>query len=86
MRAPGPGTLGIGTPEDVILLDLKALPFMPLNDLHRQLFHCQLGQSVLAAMVGGHVVAQDGRLTQINEAAILAEASALFASKKGQWT
>ena len=33
-------------------------------------------------MVGGRVVAQDGRLTTIDEAAILSEASAFFAGKK----
>lgn len=33
-------------------------------------------------MVGGRVVAREGRLTTIDEAAILAEASAFFAGKK----
>ena len=37
----------------MILLDLKALPFVPLNNLPRQLVHCELGQSVLLTMVDG---------------------------------
>lgn len=82
MREPGLGTLDIGAPADVILLNLKALPFVPLNDLPRQLVHCELGQSVLLTMVAGQVVAEGGRLTTIDEDAILAEASAFFAGKK----
>lgn len=82
MREPGLGTLDIGAPADVILLDLAALPFVPLNNLPRQLVQCEFGQSVLMTMVAGQIVAEGGHLTWIDEAAILAEAAAFFAGKK----
>ncbi|MEC8053199.1 MAG: hypothetical protein VX131_01015, partial [Pseudomonadota bacterium] len=37
MREPRLGTLTLGAPADLILIDLHALPFVPLNNLHRQL-------------------------------------------------
>lgn len=82
MREPGLGTLEIGAPADLILVDLTALPFVPLNNLPRQLVHCEFGQSVLMTMVAGHIVAENGHLTMIDETAILAEAAAFFAGKK----
>ncbi|MGR3513860.1 MAG: amidohydrolase family protein [Paracoccaceae bacterium] len=82
MRVPGLGTLAVGAPADLVLVDLTALPFVPLNNVVRQLVHCELGQSVLLTMVAGQVVARDGHLTQIDDAAIIAEAAAFFAGKK----
>ncbi len=82
MREPGLGTMAIGAPADLILIDLKALPFVPLNNLPRQLVHCELGQSVRLTMVAGRVVARNGRLQTVDENAILAEASAVFAGKQ----
>lgn len=82
MREAALGELSIGAPADLILIDLKALPFVPLNNLPRQLVHCEFGQSVKLTMVAGRVVAQDGRLKTVDETAILAEASAFFAGKQ----
>lgn len=82
MREPMLGTLAIGAPADLIMLDLAALPFVPLNDLPRQLVHCELGQSVLLTMVSGTIVAREGKLTTVNETDILAETAELFAQKK----
>ncbi len=82
MREPGLGTFASGAPADLIMIDLAALPFVPLNDLPRQLVHCELGHSVLLTMVAGKIVARGGKLTTISETDILAEAAALFAQKK----
>lgn len=82
MREPELGALSIGAPADLILIDLKALPFVPLNNLPRQLVHCEFGQSVKLTMVAGRVVARDGNLETVDETAILAEASAFFAGKQ----
>lgn len=82
MREPGLGTVAAGAPADLILIDLKALPFVPLNNLARQLVHCELGQSIKLTMVAGRVAARDGKLLTVDENAILEEASALFAGKK----
>ena len=81
MREPDLGTLAIGAPADLIVLDLSALPFVPLNNLSRQLVHCELGTSVRLTMVDGKVLYQDGHVTRTDEAEILAEATALFGSK-----
>jgi len=81
MREPGLGTLSVGAPADLILIDLAALPFIPLNNLPRQLVHCELGQSILMTMVDGVIVVRDGEFTTVDARAILQEASAVFAEK-----
>jgi cytosine/adenosine deaminase-related metal-dependent hydrolase len=82
MREPGLGQMLPGAPADLIVIDLKSLPFVPLNDLSRQLVHCECGTSVRLTMVAGQIVARDGKLQTIDEDSILAEASAFFAGKK----
>lgn len=81
MREPGLGTLNPGAPADLILVDLQALPFVPLNHLPRQLVHCELGQSVLLSMVAGDIVVCNGQFKSFDSRAILQEASAVFAEK-----
>ncbi len=82
MRESGLGQMSPGAPADLIMIDLKSLPFVPLNDLPRQLVHCECGQSVRLTMVAGQIVALEGKLQTIDEDSILAEASAFFAGKK----
>jgi cytosine/adenosine deaminase-related metal-dependent hydrolase len=74
MRRPGLGTLEVGAPADLILLDLSSLAFLPLNDLVRQLVHVENGSSVRLTMVAGLVVAENGHVTAVDEAALLDEA------------
>ncbi len=78
MRRPGLGTLEIGAPADLVVVDLSSLAFLPLNDLVRQLVHVENGSSVRLTMVAGRVVAEDGRVTTVDEAALLAEARDVF--------
>jgi len=78
MRKPGLGTLQPGAPADLILVDLSALAFLPLNDLLRQLVHVENGSSVRLSMVDGRVVAQNGHVTAVDEAALIAEAREVF--------
>lgn len=82
MREPGLGQMVEGAPADLIMIDLKSLPFIPLNDLFRQLVHCECGHSVGLTMVAGKIVARDGKLQTIDEESILTEASAFFEGKK----
>lgn len=79
LRRPDLGTLALGAPADLILVDLSSLAFLPLNDLPRQLVHVEQGNSVRLTMVAGRVVAENGHVTNINEAALLDEARAAFA-------
>ena len=75
------GALTQGRFADLVMLDLDALPFTPLNDLRRQLVYCENGSSVRLTMVAGAVICEDGRLATIDEAALCAEARELFAAR-----
>ena len=81
LRIPGLGTIAPGAPADLVLVDLSTLAFLPLNDLPRQLVHVELGQSVRLTMVAGRILFEDGRVTSVDEAAILNEARALFSAR-----
>ena len=76
LRSPLPiGQIAPGHQADLILLDLDTLPFTPLNDLTRQLVHCDPGSALHLTMVAGRVVYEAGRVTGIDEAALRREAA-----------
>jgi len=77
------GAIAPGMRADLIMLDLDTLAFTPLNDLDRQLVYCENGSSVRLTMVAGAIVARDGRLLTIDEAALRAEARDLAAALAG---
>ena len=71
MRREGQlGQLRVGAHADVILLDLDTTAFTPLNDLRRQLVHCEDGSSVRTTIVAGRVVYENGRITTVDEPAL----------------
>jgi 5-methylthioadenosine/S-adenosylhomocysteine deaminase len=76
------GEIRVGYLADLALLDLHTLPFTPLNDLRGQLVYCESGTSVRLTMVDGRVVFENGRLTTVDESALLDEARELFARKQ----
>lgn len=82
MRVPGLGQLQPGAPADLILIDLSALAYLPLNHAPRQLVHCETGAAVRMTMVAGRVVARDGRVTGLDRAALLAEAAEVLGAKR----
>lgn len=67
------GSLEAGKAADLVILDLDAYPFTPLNDIAKHLVYCENGSSIELVMVNGEIVMRDGRLTRIDEAAVLAE-------------
>lgn len=67
------GRIAPGYDADLILIDLDTIAFTPLNDLKRQLVYCENGSSVVLTMVAGRIVMRDGRLTQVDEAALKTE-------------
>jgi 5-methylthioadenosine/S-adenosylhomocysteine deaminase len=71
------GTLAPGALADLILLDLDELPFVPLNDLRRQLVYCEPSRAVRHTIVAGKVVYEDGALTGFDEPALKQEAREL---------
>lgn len=73
------GRIAPGARADIALLDLKALAFLPLNDLRRQLVFAEDGSSVRHVLVDGEIVVRNGRLTRIDEDAAREEIEAAFA-------
>ncbi len=83
-RADKLGQLAVGFDADLILLDLDTVAFTPLNDLRRQLIHCEDGGSVRTTIVGGRVVFDAGRITGVDEPALRAEMRELMAAGREQ--
>lgn len=75
------GAVREGYLADLVVLDLHSSAFTPLNDLRGQLVYCESGSSVRLTMVDGRVVFDNGRVTRVDEEALLAEARELFARK-----
>jgi cytosine/adenosine deaminase-related metal-dependent hydrolase len=75
----GLGRIEAGRRADLVLLDLDSLPFTPLNDALRQLALGSTTLAVRSALVGGRWSLRDGKLTGVDEAAILAEVRELGA-------
>ncbi len=83
MRRTGQiGRIAVGAQADLAVLDLHAPAFTPFNDLRGQLVYCESGGSVRATIVAGAVVAEDGRVVSVDEAALLAEARELHGARR----
>jgi cytosine/adenosine deaminase-related metal-dependent hydrolase len=83
-RADRLGQLAVGFDADLVLLDLDTVSFTPLNDLRRQLVHCEDGGSVRTTIVAGRVVYEAGRITCVDEPALRAEMRELMAGCQAQ--
>lgn len=73
------GRIAPGYLADLVLLDRRTPYFHPLNDPVRQLVFCEPGSSVRTVVVGGRVIVDEGRVTTVDEAALLEEADAIAA-------
>jgi 5-methylthioadenosine/S-adenosylhomocysteine deaminase len=67
------GSLEPGKKADMIVLDLDAIPFTPMNDPANHLVYCETGSSVTHTIVNGEVMAEAGTCLRVNEAELLAE-------------
>ncbi|MEV4603274.1 amidohydrolase family protein [Amycolatopsis sp. NPDC049253] len=76
------GAVEAGRLADLVLIDLHAPAFTPLNDIRGQLVYCESGGSVRLTMVDGRVVAEAGQVSTVDEDALLAEARELFAARQ----
>ena len=83
-RADRLGRLAVGCDADIALLDLDTVSFTPLNDLRRQLVHCEDGSSVRVTIVAGRVVFEQGRITSVDEPALRREMRELMAAGREQ--
>lgn len=85
MRQAGAfGELRPGARADLILLEMDSVAYTPLNDLRRQLVHCEDGQSLRMTIVDGRVLFEDGKVTSVDEAALRAELRTLMAGYREQ--
>jgi len=67
------GSLRVGAIADLVGYRLDSVTFSPLTDPVRQLVYAERGAGLRFAMVAGEPVLHEGRLTRIDEAALLAE-------------
>lgn len=69
------GSLEIGKAADIVMVDMRKPHLYPPNmPLHRLICFAN-GNDVSMVMVGGQIVLRNGRATQVDEAAILADAA-----------
>jgi guanine deaminase len=66
------GAVEEGRIADLALYRLDAIPFVPLNDARGQLVYNETGQSLDMLFVGGEAVLKGGKLTRVDEGALLA--------------
>ncbi|HSB03791.1 MAG TPA: amidohydrolase family protein [Thermodesulfobacteriota bacterium] len=62
------GTLKIGARADLTLLDLDTVSFLPVGEIQRNLVYSENGRSVHTVIVGGEVIFEDKKITQVSEA------------------
>ncbi|AUS80956.1 amidohydrolase [Actinoalloteichus sp. AHMU CJ021] len=67
------GSLEVGKQADLVIYDLNTLSFTPRNDLAVHLVYSENGSSIEQVMVAGETVVENGRLTRVDEDAVLAE-------------
>ena len=82
------GSLEVGKKADIVLLDLDAWPFVPLNDPSVHLVYAENGSSVTDVLVNGEVLVRDGKLTRLDEAEIMAEVRGRmpeFLAERDRW-
>ena len=70
------GAVEVGRIADLTAYRLDRMPFVPLNDPLRQLVYSETGAGLDMAFVGGDPVLMDGKLTRIDEAALIDEIQA----------
>jgi cytosine/adenosine deaminase-related metal-dependent hydrolase len=71
------GTIAPGMQADLVLLDLRATYYHPRNDVLAQLVYSEVGSSVTTVLVAGRLVLDAGRVTTVDERALLEEANAV---------
>jgi cytosine/adenosine deaminase-related metal-dependent hydrolase len=67
------GTIEVGKAADLVIYDLTGIPFTPLNDLRNHLVFSEDGSSIETVIVDGRVVLDQGKITTVDEAGLLAQ-------------
>ena len=79
------GTIEVGKTADLVLYRLDAIPFVPLADPIRQLVYAERGANIDTVQVAGEPVVRAGRLTRVDESALLAEINAEHETSQAQF-
>jgi 5-methylthioadenosine/S-adenosylhomocysteine deaminase len=78
------GRLTPGRKADLILLDLHAPSFMPLNNVYNQLVYSENGAAVETSVVNGKVIMRDRRILTFDEAELFKELTDLMPEQNTQ--
>lgn len=73
------GRIAVGMTADLVCYSLDSTALTPLNDPVRQLVYGERGTGLDTVVVDGEVVVRGGRLTRVDETALLREAQAAHA-------
>ena len=65
------GVIAPGKLADIVLLRRDSAAYRPLNDVVNQIVFCENGSNVDTVIVNGEVVVEGGRLTKVDEMAVL---------------
>ena len=76
------GSLEPGKRADLAILDMRTANFTPLNDVRNHLVYCENGSSVETVIVNGEIMVDDGRLTRVDEEALMDELRAMMPAIK----
>lgn len=66
------GSIEVGKRADLVMFDTETLAFLPTNRLENHLVYSENGSSIVRVMVDGVTTVQDGRLTLVDEDAVIA--------------
>jgi 5-methylthioadenosine/S-adenosylhomocysteine deaminase len=80
------GALAVGMQADLVLYDLTAPRWVPLNDPVQHLVHVEDGSAVDTVLVAGRVVVEQGKVTTVDAAALIAEARPMLAAIRARNT
>lgn len=67
------GSIEVGKEADLVLLNMRTIPFTPLNDPCKHIVNAENGASIELVLVAGRPIVIAGRLTLVDEQQILDE-------------
>ncbi len=70
------GRIAPGYKADILILDLSAITFVPLNDVTNQLVNAEDGGAIESVMIGGRMVLDHGRFTTFSYERLLRDVEA----------